>query len=414
MNKKKKPGFFYGWVIAVCCMLSVCGASLLSTGMSTNLAAMRSVLGLSGTQTSMILTVRSISAFVVALFAGKYYDYLGVKKGMIAAMLAGGLSFLLFASAGTNMALNYIAGAVAGITYSYGMMMPASMLIKNWFNKSRGIALSIASCGTGLVSIIFAPLVQTMVDRFGIKSAFYMQAGVLVLIAVILTVFVIPMPSALGMEPLGEETWPDKLPEEAKKQTTSLSKGWFIALVAATVLVGASASPSSAHFTLNFTTEGLDAMQVAKALSVYGFVLIASKIILGKAVDKIGTFRTTMIFEIICIIGMAMLFMTRFFPNVTWMNVTMVVVGTGVVIQTLGYPNWVADLDSAHYNHTLEKCQMGYQLGALVASPLPGLIADATGSYTWAYLGFTVITVIITVIIFAAYTAASAKAKAQK
>lgn len=48
---------------------------------------------------------------------------------------------------------------------------------------------------------------------------------------------------------------------------------------------------------------------------------------------------------------------------------------------------WVAELtDEAQYASTLKKLQSCCTLGGLCMSPLPGLLADATGSYTGYYL----------------------------
>lgn len=369
--------------------------------MSTNLANLRLVLGFTGTQTSMILTVRSIAAFVVALFADKYFGLLGVKKGMIVAMIAGVVSFFIFSVAGLNLALYYVAAVVAGVAYSYGMMMPSSMLLKKWFNQSRGTAISLAGCGTGLVSIIFAPLVQSTVDRFGLKASFYLQGGFIALVAVILAVLVVEDPAQKGLEPYGGRDF--VAVGRAKKGDSSLSKKSVLLLAFATMLVGFTSSPASAHYSVTFTTEGFDAMTVAKIISIYGVVLVASKFIFGRVVDKIGARKSTVIYGTLCTLAILMIFLTRFFRSVTWVTVTMVVVAVGVVIQTLGYPNWVSDLDSKNYDHTLVRCQQGYQLGALVGSPLPGLIADATGTYTWAYLMFAVCTLIYVLIVLGIY-----------
>lgn len=369
--------------------------------MSTNLANLRLVLGFSGTQTSMILTVRSIAAFVVALFADKYFGLLGVKKGMIVAMIAGVVSFFIFSVAGLNLALYYVAAVVAGVAYSYGMMMPSSMLLKKWFNQSRGTAISLAGCGTGLVSIIFAPLVQSTVDRFGLKASFYLQGGFIALVAVILAVLVVEDPAQKGLEPYGGRDF--VAVGRAKKGDSSLSKKSVLLLAFATMLVGFTSSPASAHYSVTFTTEGFDAMTVAKIISIYGVVLVASKFIFGRVVDKIGARKSTVIYGTLCTLAILMIFLTRFFRSVTWVTVTMVIVAVGVVIQTLGYPNWVSDLDSKNYDHTLVRCQQGYQLGALVGSPLPGLIADATGTYTWAYLMFAVCTLIYVLIVLGIY-----------
>jgi len=372
---------------------------------------MREVLGLTNTQTSLILTVRSIAAFIASLFSAKYFHKLGVKVGMLIAMGFGVLAFVIFTAAGANMPMNFLAAAIAGICYSYGMMLPASMLMKNWFNKGRGLALAVASCGTGLVSIVFAPLVQSVVNKNGIKAAFLLQAGVIAAVALLLLLFAVDKPEQKGLEPLGGTDWQPAAKKAVEpKEATSLSRGWYIALIAATALVGMSASPCSANFTNNFVTAGFNNMDVAYAIRVYGFVIIGSKILFGRCVDKLGTFRTTVIFQVICMMGMTCIALVNFYVKVPFMYVSLIILAIGCVFQTLGYPNWAADLDSAHYVTTIARCQMGYQLGTVIGSVIPGFLADrmieiqGKASYAPAYFLFALCTIGSMIIVIGAYT----------
>jgi len=98
-----KHKIFYGWILAVCCMIMCTATSLCSAGMTTNLAAIRNTFGFTGAQTSMIITIRSISALVFTFAATKYYDFFGLKKGMILAMLSGVVAFVVFAFSGANL-----------------------------------------------------------------------------------------------------------------------------------------------------------------------------------------------------------------------------------------------------------------------------------------------------------------------
>lgn len=404
MTDTKKFKFHYGWVIAICCMLMMCSTALISSGMSTNLNAMRQQLGFTNTQTSLVLTIRSLSAFFAALLANYYYK-IGLKRGMVCAMVFGALAFALFTLAGRNIVIIYIGAVMSGFCYSYGMMMPISMILKNWFNKSRGTALAIASGGTGLMSVIFAPLVQSTVNNKGIKEAFLLQAAFMVFVGLLLAVFIVEKPEEKGMEPLGGKDFTPvkKGGNAAPREATELSFFWILAIVAATASIGIGTSPASANFTNNLVTAGLDAMTVAKALSVYGFMLIGSKLLYGVCVDRLGTFKTTLIFGTVVSAGMFLLYIVNFFPGDLLMYIALIVVGFGTPVQTLGYPNWIVDLDSAHYNKSLVKCQTGYQLGAVVGSFLPGIIADRTGSYAGAFFMFFAVNAIGIIIVFFAY-----------
>lgn len=408
-SKKKQGKLHYGWVIAVCCILFVCGSSLVSTGMSTNLNAMRQHLGFTNTQTSMVLTLRSIVGFIAAVFSARYYEKLGLRNGICLAMLSGVLAFLLFIIGGKNIYIVYIGGAVSGVCYTFGMMLPASMLIKNWFNKSRGFALAIASCGTAAVSVIFAPLTQSMVDNHGIMSAFIMEGGYLLLMAVLLFFLIKDRPEMMGLEPYGGKDWVPETKGREPKEATSLTRGWYYAYIFAIVLIGIVASPANANHTNNFVTAGLKPMDVAKAISLYGILVTVSKILFGKAVDRVGTFATTMIYGLNFVIALSLEACVNFNPRNWFMILSLAIYAFGTLVTSLGYPNWTVDLDSSHYNKTLSRCQTGYQFGAIIGSYVPGVIADATGSYAGAYFFFAACIAIAVIIVAGAYNSQKKK-----
>ena len=403
MRNEKR--FHRGWLMPFACMIMIASTSLLSAGMSTNLNAIKNVFGLSGTATSTIMTVRSISAFLVMFVADRYFEKFGLRFGTALAMVIGSLAFLIFAFGNGNIGAYYAAGAVGGITYAYGLMLPASMLIKRWFNKHRALALSICSAGTGLCSIIGAPVIQLLLDRYGIKTAFLLQGAFLLFVSVLLLLVIVNTPGEKGLEPVGGEAY---LPENGKKvpkRTEALPRTWFVLLFIAVTLIGLNSSPCSSHLTLNFTTDGFPAMTVAKALSVYGFVLIASKLVYGEILDRLGAVKTIWIFGGLMIAGKILCFLATYAgAMVPFLYFSVIIYGLGVPVETLGYPNWCVDLTSAEdYPKVLSKLQMAYQFGALLGSSLPGVSCDLTGTYGWFYFVCAVLMTVSLAIVLLAY-----------
>ena len=80
----------------------------------------------------------------------------------LAAVLAC-VSFLLFAAA-KSLAAYYFAGAVAGVSYALGSMVPASILMRRWFRAHSGLAIGICSAGTGLATVVFSPLFTAIAE----------------------------------------------------------------------------------------------------------------------------------------------------------------------------------------------------------------------------------------------------------
>ncbi len=418
--EKKRPRIFYGWVLAVLAMLMVCCAGLLSTGLTTNLNAMREWYGFSGSETSLVLTIRSIVSFLVVLPSSWLFKKFGLKKVVVTALFFGALAFFLFCVGGKNIYMYYIGGACAGLTYTYAFTMSASILMRRWFRERIGTAIAISSSGTALVSIVFAPAVQAFIDRFGVKAGFLFQGGYVLLVMILCLLLIRETPEEMGLrmyggdprdgdsdEPAGkgEKKLPGNPPASAGKE--NLKKGLPAAalflFVIATFLDGFSASPASAHFILNFTSEGIGSDDAAAAMAIYGIVQLVFRLLYGRLSDRFGVKKVALSYMLIFASGCFLMFMVPKVPTVGFMYLTFMILAIGIPYQTQCYAGWMAEWESENYRRSLSKCQIGYQLGALTASSLPGIIADFTGHYSYAYLMFFIIILLTAAVMLIAY-----------
>ena len=166
--------------------------------------------GFTNTQTSLITTVRS-AAYLLGTFAiGRYYRKLGYRTGCALAAVLAGASFVLFAAAKSLMAY-YFAGAVAGVSYALGSMVPASILMRRWLRAHCGLAIGICSAGTGLATVLFSPLFTAIAESGGVDRAFLWTAAFCAAAAAAVFFLIRSDPAALGLEP-----WGKAVPESAQ------------------------------------------------------------------------------------------------------------------------------------------------------------------------------------------------------
>ncbi len=376
----------YGWVIVAVCMMLIFGASLVSTGMSIGINALHRDYGMSGAETSAIITVCSASAFAFTCIGDRYYTKFGLRNGMFIAALSGCVAFLIYSVSGDNPWFYYIGSLFGGVTYGLGFMLPASILMRRWFTKNRALALSMCSAGSGISIAVGSPILEVVISDVGLKASFLLEAAFMAAVALMILILVKNRPSDIGIEPLGG---PEK--ESVKKGSGkySLSHTALIALIIAAVCVGVCGFPATSHFSLNFTTAGLDDLKVAFGISVFGIVLIVCKLLLGKTMDSKGSYFATMLFGTFAVFGFFGCFAVAYVPEYWVMIVSMVFLGIGNPIVSLGCPNWASDFTTAdEYPKNLRRLQMGCQFGIMAGSFLPGLIFDTAGSYSWAYLMF--------------------------
>ena len=129
-----------------------------------------------------------------AAFMGSYVEKAGPRK-------AGLISTFFFCSGllGSSLAVSlqslpflYVSyGVIGGIGLGIGYIAPVSTLVK-WFPEKRGFATGIAIMGFGLASLVAGPLIQLLLQQFGLAITFQILA---------LSYLLVMTPSALYLAP---------------------------------------------------------------------------------------------------------------------------------------------------------------------------------------------------------------------
>ena len=341
--------------------------------------------GFTNTQTSLITTVRSAAYLLGTLALGRYYRRLGYRLGCtLAALLAGG-SFLLFAAA-KSLAGYYLAGAVAGLSYGLGSMVPASILMRRWFRSHCGLAIGLCAAGTGLATVVFSPLFTGIAETGGVDRAFLWTAVFCLAAAAVVFGLIRNDPHALGLMPYGKAV-------EESAQTRALHAlhptrlRWAMVQLAVLIVSGIG-STGFTHLMTLYMAEGMNAMRAATAFSLCGLALMAGKCVCGALCDRLGSYRSNYLLFGSFIVG-CLLCVLAPLRSAALMLASSVFLGFGASLNTVGISIWAADLSTKErYEQVLRQFQAAYGLGGLVLSFLPGAIADLTGAYAPAYALF--------------------------
>ena len=278
--------------------------------------------------------------------------------------------------------------------------------------KSRGTALGIVSAGSGIATIILPPVLQIIMNKLGLQPAFWTQFGICFVIGLLMLLLLRNDPSEMGLEPVGGKDYVEtKAKAKSGKRAGDHVDGAYLPssyvwlLVVMMGVIGIASSPAAAHIVLHWQTSGIDSMMTAAAFSVYGIVLTIGKFGYGALMDILGIARASKLVCAFLAIGMLLCTAVGFGPgshaSIILMYACIPFLGFGFPINTVGYPLWCAEFCSPDtYNKMLKRCQIFFQTGTLAGSSLPGMLADATGSYTSSFALNTVIWVAYLVALF--------------
>ena len=337
--------------------------------------------GFTDAQGSWITTTRSLFILAALLCVNQLCARFGLRRVMSAGVLLVGLSCLCFAFA-DRFLLYCAAAALTGVGYCLAGMVPISLAVGRWFQDRQGLALGLASAGSG-VSTVFAPVLLTgVVKEQGITAAFLWEGAVMFLCALLVWLLVQDAPGAAGpYRRPGSDTGPD-----TRSGGAGLSGSQWTLLLLAALFVGATGGPGFSHLTMLYTSSGYSSLFVAGLLSYLGAMISLGKIVCGQVYDRLGglggnrfAFGTLLLALALCTLApmggvlLPVLAITAF--------------GLGLSITAVSPARWAGDL-CADYESGVRSITLAFTAGMLVFGPLPGLLADWLGGYVPAYAAF--------------------------
>ena len=337
--------------------------------------------GFTDAQGSWITTTRSLFILATLLCVNQLCARFGLRRVMSAGVLLVGLSCLCFAFA-DRFLLYCAAAALTGVGYCLAGMVPISLAVGRWFQDRQGLALGLASAGSG-VSTVFAPVLLTgVVKEQGITAAFLWEGAVMFLCALLVWLLVQDAPGAAGpYRRPGSVPGPDR-----RSRGAGLSGSQWTLLLLAALFVGATGGPGFSHLTMLYTSSGYSSLFVAGLLSYLGAMISLGKIVCGQVYDRLGglggnrfAFGTLLLALALCTLAPV--------GGVLLPVLAITAFGLGLSITAVSPARWAGDL-CIDYESGVRSITLAFTAGMLVFGPLPGLLADWLGGYVPAYAAF--------------------------
>jgi sugar phosphate permease len=121
--------------------------------------------------------------------AGWIIDRYGPKNMLMAGALMTGGALIGLATM-NSLGVFYISYIFVALGYVFGGPLPCQVLISRWFTKDRGKAMGIAYLGIGTGGFLVPLIAAGLINRYGWRISLIILAGMIVLIAFPLALFV--------------------------------------------------------------------------------------------------------------------------------------------------------------------------------------------------------------------------------
>ncbi len=397
-----KERFYYGWVIVVLCLLLVTNTYGIRFSFGVFFKSLEQDFDLTRALTSGIFSVYMLLGSVFALAGGWMADRYGPR---IVLLIMSGLTFLglVLSSQVTalwHLFLSYslLVGIGTGPTY-----VIATSTATRWFQKQRGLALAIVTCGVGLGSILMAPVAAYLIENYQWRFSF-------IIIGLIALIILIPC-SLFFKKPSGEVIVSSETKgtaavspnsSEVSKDTTEFSLShalrsrnfWLIGSI--WFCYSFCLFTIMTHIVPYATDSGITPLQAASILSVLGFASMPSRIVMGIVSDRFGRKPAGLIGAGLMVVAMVLLIQS---PNPWLLYVFAVIFGVAYGGLTPSTTAIVGDTFGVrHIGTIIGTLEIGWMLGAAIGPALAGYIFDNTSNYFLAFLVGIVLSLIIVVL----------------
>lgn len=405
---KRKNRSIYHWVILVCCVLTLMFAYSTRIGLAQLFAT--EILKETGFATSAYFLAGTISS-VICIFTGPIAGKLLRGKYMRPTFFICVVGTLVsYACYGFCHSLwqFYLVGALVGIFAMGCGTIPVSVLITNWFEKNRGLMISIAMMGISIGGTVLSPLLSWLIVEFGWRNAYFILSALSLIVLVPIGLFVVRRtPQDAGLEPYGHG---EESTASAKKKNVPASNWnatlkearqtpilWMFAVGAFLIYFTAC---FMGHMSYYLQGVGFDAAAVASYISLYSVVAIIGKLVLGRIFDRFGP-KIGILFG--C--GTFFLFLVAFIfvqGSPMMLYFAAVMYGFGTCTATVAIPIMTTSVFGAkNYSELYGFVSAFTMTGSAIGSSAIGLVYDLTGSYRPALTVLAILTALTIIIMFA-------------
>jgi len=337
-----------------------------------------------------------------SFLAGYISDrYIKPKWIIITGGLLVGLGLMLTSRVHALWQFYLFYSVLGGAGYSC-VVIPIVSSIPRWFKSKQGLALGIFYAGGGIGGLILSPLIQSWIDHYGWRTAWFIMAVVVLCIVLTFASFIRRDPREKGLLPLGEVTAITPNPTEsnpsAKTQAsphvvvTNYTVGeafrtkslWIFSIATLLILFGI--VMAQINLVPNATDRGISAATASFALGLANGFNAAGRLGGGFISDRIGT-RLSMVFCLL--LGAAVLFCFIFMDQPWILFLLAILFGFAYGFYFPQLPQIVAELfGTKSMGAIIGVSVFGIgSLGSAFGPFIGAAIYDYTGSYKVAFLG---------------------------
>ncbi len=397
----KKPPLFYGWYIALSGLVSYALGYGARYSFSVIFPCLLEEFNWPRDVTAGMLSVHILVYGLFAPLAGYLVDRTGPRKTMILGTSVLSLGLVLSSWSRTPGHFYISFGVLCGAGLCLIGSVPFTAVIRNWFEKKRGLALSVMFFGSGGAFASY-PAVSGLIGIFGWRGTFLIESVIIAGVMIPLIAFVVryhPMEKGLlrdGLPPERGMPWKSSGREMVVVDPAwaavdwTLSKAvktrrfWYLLLTIFSVW-GVMEHIMVAHHIAYAIDAGYSRMYASSVLSLFG-IFFAFGCLASLISDRIGRELTLTLGTVICTSAVVVFMLIRD-PSHPWMLYYYALslgIGMGLFAPTI--PAAITDIfQGPRVGSVIGAIWFGFAIGGAIGPWIGGWLFERTGNYFGAF-----------------------------
>lgn len=383
------------WIVVACAVgLMVGTGSIVILSFGVFLKPVTEELGWSRGAFSASLLVQGVFSVVFTPIFGRMLDRYGIRRSVLPMIALLSLAIASLSLLGPSLIFLYLIFVVAAAAGPAQGPLTYSKAVAAWFDKERGLALGLATTGSGIGAILMPLEAQYLIDHFGWRTAYLGLAVTNFVLAFAMFALIIRDPPGHIHASSG--------PAEARALPPGMAgpealRSWrFWSITSIFMIGGITINGTLAHVVALLTDRGVPADIATRILAASGIAIIAGRVLGGFLLDRFFAPYIGAGVLALPAIGCALL-AAGFTRSVPIIAVLLCGAGLGVEIDMMGF--FISRYFGIRtFGEIYGYMFPGFAIGVGIGPYLMGLDYDLTHSYELALIGFAVLLVIAAVL----------------
>ncbi|MFQ5381488.1 MAG: MFS transporter [Dehalococcoidia bacterium] len=379
---------YYGWwLLATSVVAMAFGSGVSFWAFGLYVKPLEAEFGWSRAQVSLGFSVALLVSGVVGPAVGWWIDSRGARSAVLIGAVLTALTYVLLATTSTLWQW-YLFQSINAVFRQMMFFIPFQSLVSKWFDRKRGVALSVLATGFSLGGFVVVPIMSLVISRVGWAGSFVFSGVATAVVFLPIGLFVLKdSPADVGAQADGEpapaEDEPPPEPPAGIPLGAAIRTPLFWVLAAGLSLFFYGMFGWLVHQIPFYESVGISRSSASLLVSAAAGLGIITRLSFGMLADRVPRFEVLAIgLGAFLATSMAVLLVYSGPAGIALFLVLWVVgAGGGPMMEALLLTR---AFGVAYFATILGAVVVVETIGQILSPTLAGAIFDSTGSYDWA------------------------------